>query len=331
MTVESATYVSQLNSAYPAAGDQRSEGDDHIRLIKTALSNSIGSLGAAALTVTAAQVNSLAASGGLYSVGTSTTSLAVGTGSKAFTTQTGLGFAIGQNIKITSDANSANYMIGVCTTYTTGTGAMVVNVTSVGGSGTVAAWSITVFVNEASSLASATTSVNVSAAAAPAAFDVLMATGSTAATWQSVAGNNVVTVHTGNGYGSSSTKVRRWTTAMTNTGTAITYADSSTLGGTFTINETGIYSMTLQDCKIGVVSFIGVSLNSNQLTTVISAISIANRLIWGRVENTGIEELPGCISTTRRLVAGDVIRVHDDGTNDSASDRSNFSICKVSV
>ena len=37
MTIESASYVSQLNSAYPAVGDPKSEGDDHLRLIKAAL------------------------------------------------------------------------------------------------------------------------------------------------------------------------------------------------------------------------------------------------------------------------------------------------------
>jgi hypothetical protein len=37
MTVESVTHISDLNATYPAAGDSRSEGDDHIRNIKTAL------------------------------------------------------------------------------------------------------------------------------------------------------------------------------------------------------------------------------------------------------------------------------------------------------
>lgn len=37
MTIESASYVSQLNSAYPAVGDPKSEGDDHLRLIKSAV------------------------------------------------------------------------------------------------------------------------------------------------------------------------------------------------------------------------------------------------------------------------------------------------------
>lgn len=35
MTVETAIYISDLNAAYPAAGDPKSEGDDHLRLLKT--------------------------------------------------------------------------------------------------------------------------------------------------------------------------------------------------------------------------------------------------------------------------------------------------------
>lgn len=62
MTVETATYISQLNPAYPAAGDARSEGDDHIRLNKAVLQNQFTNLGAAAVTVTAAQINVLAKS-----------------------------------------------------------------------------------------------------------------------------------------------------------------------------------------------------------------------------------------------------------------------------
>ncbi len=46
MTIESATYINQLNSAYPATGDQVAEGDDHIRLIKAVLKATFGNSGA---------------------------------------------------------------------------------------------------------------------------------------------------------------------------------------------------------------------------------------------------------------------------------------------
>ena len=37
MTVESATYIGSLNASYPASSDQRREGDDHIRLLKSTI------------------------------------------------------------------------------------------------------------------------------------------------------------------------------------------------------------------------------------------------------------------------------------------------------
>lgn len=74
--------------------------------------------------------------------GTSTSSLAIGTGSKTFVTQAGKQFAAGQFVLISSDANPANYMHGQVTSYS-GT-SLVVNVIDVGGSGTLADWTISV-------------------------------------------------------------------------------------------------------------------------------------------------------------------------------------------
>jgi hypothetical protein len=48
MTVESATYISDLNTANPAAGDPKSEGDDHIRLLKSTVKATFSGLAAAA-------------------------------------------------------------------------------------------------------------------------------------------------------------------------------------------------------------------------------------------------------------------------------------------
>ena len=57
MSVETATYISQLNPSYPAAGDPKSEGDDHLRLTKQVLQNQFTNLGTTAVTATAAQLN----------------------------------------------------------------------------------------------------------------------------------------------------------------------------------------------------------------------------------------------------------------------------------
>lgn len=75
---------------------------------------------------------------------TSTTSLSIGTGSKSLTVETGRGFAVGQALLIASTASPANYMSGQVTSYDSGTGALVVNATASNGSGTLAAWTISI-------------------------------------------------------------------------------------------------------------------------------------------------------------------------------------------
>lgn len=77
-------------------------------------------------------------------VGTSVTSVTIGTGSKSFTTQTGLSYVAGLAIKITETATPSNLMNGTVTSYNSGTGALVVNVTSTGGSGTFTDWDINI-------------------------------------------------------------------------------------------------------------------------------------------------------------------------------------------
>lgn len=76
---------------------------------------------------------------------TSSTSATIGTGSKSFSIQTGKNFVAGMHITIVDDANpSTNTMDGRITSYSSGTGALVVNVTSTSGSGTISAWTITI-------------------------------------------------------------------------------------------------------------------------------------------------------------------------------------------
>jgi len=74
-------------------------------------------------------------------ISASTSSVAIGTGSKSFTVDTGKSYQVGMSVKIAYD--SSNWMHGEVTSYNSGTGALVVNVTLVSGSGTQASWTIT--------------------------------------------------------------------------------------------------------------------------------------------------------------------------------------------
>jgi hypothetical protein len=73
---------------------------------------------------------------------TSTTSLAIGTGSKSLTVQTAKLYYVGQFVGLFSTASPTNFMLGQVTSYDQGTGALVVNVTTTSGAGTIAAWTV---------------------------------------------------------------------------------------------------------------------------------------------------------------------------------------------
>ena len=70
----------------------------------------------------------------------------------------------------------------------------------------------------------------------------------------------------------------------------------------------------------------GISLNSTQLTTNLGSITAADRLVY----NENPSALPSSLSITLRLVAGDVIRPHTDGTpNTTSANACSFTIARV--
>jgi len=73
---------------------------------------------------------------------TSTSSIAIATGSKSFTTQSGLAYSAGARVRASDSSNGANFVEGLCTSYSGTT--LVINVTLTGGSGTIASWNINV-------------------------------------------------------------------------------------------------------------------------------------------------------------------------------------------
>lgn len=100
----------------------------------------LGAAQAAADEAALSETNAAASAAKLQ--GTSTTSLTIGTGSKVFTTQSGKFFDVGTWLLVTSDADTTNYMHGQVTAYS-GT-SLTLNVTNIGGSGTLADWTISV-------------------------------------------------------------------------------------------------------------------------------------------------------------------------------------------
>jgi hypothetical protein len=128
--------------------------------------------------------------------------------------------------------------------------------------------------------------------------------------------NGSVDIATANGWGSTGTKVRKFSGTATTVGTGITYASNpSNKGDTFTVNEAGIYSIVYQDGATATAQMFGISANADdtEITQSIDSIAATKRLgihYWGG-GTAGFFTL----SVTRKFVATDVIRIHGDGSS----------------
>lgn len=131
---------------------------------------------------------------------------------------------------------------------------------------------------------------------------------------------------TGNGHGSTNTKIRIFTTVRTSQGTGITYATSAANGDTFTINEKGLYFIQYTDKFSGGTQFnVGISKNSSQLTTDIETITATDRLLYNNKATNVFTEASGVFL----LAATDVIRAHTDGDPDNADARTQIMIVQI--
>jgi hypothetical protein len=74
---------------------------------------------------------------------TSTSNVTIGTGAKTFTAaQTARNWTAGDELIVWSTTDATNYMRGTVTAYNSGTGQLDMNITAVGGAGTLASWEI---------------------------------------------------------------------------------------------------------------------------------------------------------------------------------------------
>lgn len=139
-----------------------------------------------------------------------------------------------------------------------------------------------------------------------------------------------IAVNTPNGYGSTNNKIRRFqvTPYINNGGSDITYADSATNGGSFTINVGGVYGITYSgDRSSSGSATMGASVNSNQLTTSIGAITASNRLM--ATNTSGASNFSECC-VVARFAANDVIRPHTDAALTETTDLASFRVTRIS-
>lgn len=118
---------------------------------------------------------------------------------------------------------------------------------------------------------------------------------------------SMVRLNTTNGSGSVNTFIRRFTNVVTNQGSDITYADSATLGASFTINTNGVYAIHYGEIFNG-AGYFGISLNS---VTGVGTDTAANILSLAEC-NTNY---PGVASWTGYLPAGSIVRPNSNANN----------------
>lgn len=150
-------------------------------------------------------------------------------------------------------------------------------------------------------------------------------------TWSTVSGGftlSQVIVDGGTGHGSINTKIRRWSNIRENTGSDITYSDSSTLGGSFTVNTDGVYSVSAMDRCTSADEFIGITINDSIPTTNLSAgpITYAQGV---RLMGFSISTRVISISWIGKLTSGDVIRIHDNGSLNATDSYSMVTVTRV--
>lgn len=143
--------ASSASASASTATTQASNASSSASAASTSASNAATSASNASTSATNAANSASAASASALSAanaaagwsGTSSTSVAIGTGSKSFTASTGKLWVVGVVLQIASASAPTNYMHGIVTAYNSGTGALTVNVLDIGGSGTLADWNVT--------------------------------------------------------------------------------------------------------------------------------------------------------------------------------------------
>jgi len=99
-------------------------------------------------------------------------------------------------------------------------------------------------------------------------------------------------------FGSTNTFVTRWTTVVTDVGTDLTFTQSATLGDLITVNQDGLYMITLTGASASGGSRIAIVLNStielfsSNSNLANAAINFSNRSVscsWiGKLVNTNV-------------------------------------------
>lgn len=134
-----------------------------------------------------------------------------------------------------------------------------------------------------------------------------------------------IELDTGNGHGSGNTVIRRFSVVRLQVGAAILYQDSSTDGGSFTVQEDGLYFISYTDGQSSGQGPFGLSVNSTTLTTSILTISANERLTMSTSVTTDF----GSVSYIGAFRQNDIIRAHTSGSMSYTSNIVKIQIVKL--
>lgn len=139
---------------------------------------------------------------------------------------------------------------------------------------------------------------------------------------------SLIRLNASNSYGTTNTAIRRFLNVNTLQGSDITYADSSTLGASFTINAAGVYAISYSDVFPSAY-WIGISLNTSQPNTSVFNLPVGEVLAAAAAAGNlyGVN-----CSACLYLSAGSVIRPHGSTGASGTSAQSaptQFCIAKV--
>lgn len=330
MTVEVATYPTQLDITLPEDTDLISEGAAQIRLVKEVLSNAFPTV-SAPITAAVTDLNKVGVTQAQTSNDTSPASTAyVQTAilnaslSATLPAQSGNGGKFLKTDGSTSawaylsdyEARTSNTILGQSDDsklidITSGTFSQTFTAAATLGDGWKVALrnsgtgTITLDPNGAETIDGSTTLKMY-----PGETYLVFCTGSAFVTYSAgTPGDYETIMSTPNGYGATSTKIGRWTTTQINTGSGWTIADDANTGGSLTCVVPGVWEVSLQGPWGATAALqIGVSVNTTTPTTDIQSIAASERLLYGRWDNTVNSDFS--MTRSKRFAVGDVVRLH---------------------
>lgn len=143
--------------------------------------------------------------------------------------------------------------------------------------------------------------------------------------------HDYIHLDTGNGGGSTGTKIRRFLTARAQTTNGIiSYEDSATNGASFTVLRKCKAVISYTDSSLTNGEPLGISKNASSLTTSVHLLNVEEVLAMGQ-NILGATIDIGTVATVVVLNAGDVIRAQNNGNMAAAARNAKFSIVAEAI